>query len=596
MFLRAKNRFKDGKLHRYWSIVESQRLRSGRVIQRQVLYLGEINDSQKEAWCKSIAVLDESRARARQIAIFPDDRCVPEVGCEVVQVRLRELSVRRARQWGACWLACEIWSWLSLDAFWAPRLEPSRKGTNWLNVLKTLVCYRLIDPGSEWRLHRQWYERSAMGDLLGEDAAIAQADTLYRCHDKLVVHKQALFSYLRTRWTAMFDESFEVLLYDLTSTYFECDMPDGETDKRKFGHSRDKRSDCVQVVIALIVTPRGLPVAYEVMPGNTSDKTTLWDFVQKIEKQYGNVSRTWIMDRGIPTEETLEKMRAADPPISYLVGTPKGRLTALEKQFLQLPWEETRESVKVKLVAHEKDLYILARSEGRVNKERAMRKRRLKKLIKRLRELQTQDLTRDQLLLKLGAAKKEAGRAYHLLDIHLPAENECITVDTFYFNLKKDKLRIARRREGHYLLRSNLANEAPAKLWELYIQLTEIEQAFKELKNDLEIRPIHHQKEDRIEAHIFIAFIAYCMQITLRQRLRTLAPGLTARAVLEKMAGIQMVDVHVPTTDGRHLILSRYTDPDADQQLLLARLKMSLPQQPPPRIAASVPAAAPVRM
>ena len=218
MFLRAKNRFKDGKLHRYWSIVESQRLRSGRVIQRQVLYLGEINDSQKEAWCKSIAVLDESKAWARQIAIFPDDRCVPEVGCEVVQVRLRELSVRRARQWGACWLACEIWSWLSLDAFWAPRLEPSRKGTNWLNVLKTLVCYRLIDPGSEWRLHRQWYERSAMGDLLGEDAAVAQADTLYRCHDKLVVHKQALFSHLRTCWTAMFDESFEVLLYDLTST------------------------------------------------------------------------------------------------------------------------------------------------------------------------------------------------------------------------------------------------------------------------------------------------------------------------------------------------------------------------------------------
>ena len=596
MFLRAKGRFKDGKLHRYWSIVESQRLRGDRVIQRQVLYLGEINDSQKQAWCKSIEVFDESKAHARQMAIFPDDRSAPELAYEVVQIRLSELSVRRPRQWGACWLACQIWEWLELDAFWAPRLPSSRKGTNWLNVLKTLVCYRLIDPGSEWRLHRQWYERSAMGDLLGEDAALAEADTLYRCHDLLVVHKQALFSYLRTRWATLFDESFEVLLYDLTSTYFECDVPEGDSSKRKFGHSRDKRPDCVQVVIALIVTPRGLPIAYEVMPGNTSDKTTLWEFVQKIEKQYGKVSRTWIMDRGIPTEETLEKMRAADPPINYLVGTPKGRLSALEKQFLALPWEQARECVQVKLVEHEKDLYILARSEGRVNKERAMRKRRLKKLIKRLRELQTQELKRDQLLLKLGAAKKEAGRAYHLLDIHLPGENEPITAATFYFNLKKDKLRVVRRREGHYLLRSNLTNQAPARLWELYIQLTEIEQAFKELKNDLEIRPIYHQKEDRIEAHIFIAFVAYCMQITLRQRLRALAPGLTARAVLEKLAGIQMVDVHMPTTDGRHLILPRHTDPDVDQQLLLARLKMSLPQQPPPRITASAAAPEPTSM
>ena len=293
------------------------------------------------------------------------------------------------------------------------------------------------------------------------------------------------------------------------------------------------------------------------------------------------------MDRGIPTDETLEKMRAANPPINYLVGTPKGRLSALEKRFMALPWEKARESVQVKLIEHEKELYILARSAGRVNKERAMRRRRLKKLIKRLRELQTQELKRDQLLLKLGAAKTDAGRAWHLLDIHLPGENEPITANTFYFSLKKDKLRVVRRREGHYLLRSNLTNQAPAMLWELYIQLTEIEQAFKELKNDLQLRPIHHQKEHRIEAHIFIAFVAYCMQITLRQRTRALAPGLTARAVLEKLAGIQMVDVHVPTTDGRHLILPRYTDPDADQQLLLAQLKMTLPEQPPPRIAAS---------
>jgi hypothetical protein len=326
MFLRAKTRRKDGKLHRYWSIVETQRTRSGRVVQRHVLYLGEINDSQKQAWCRSIEVLEEGSKAARQMAIFPADRLAPQLQCAVVQVRLSELALRRPRQWGACWLALEMWAWLQLDEFWASRLIPSRKGTHWLNVLKTLVCYRLIDPGSEWRLHRQWYDRSAMGDLLGEDEALAQSDTLYRCLDKLLAHKQALFSFLQARWHALFDVKFEILLYDLTSTYFECDPPDNEQDKRKFGHSRDKRSDCVQVVIALIVTPEGFPLAYEVMSGNTADKTTLWAFVQKIEAQYGKAQRTWVMDRGIPTEQTLEQMRAAEPAINYLVGTPKGRL------------------------------------------------------------------------------------------------------------------------------------------------------------------------------------------------------------------------------------------------------------------------------
>ena len=586
MFLRAKTRRKDGKLHRYWSIVESQRTRSGRVVQRQVLYLGEINDSQKQAWCRSIEVVEEGSKAARQMAIFPADRLAPQLECAVVQVRLSELALRRPRQWGACWLALEMWAWLQLDEFWASRLVPSRKGTRWLNVLKTLVCYRLIDPGSEWRLHRQWYDRSAMGDLLGEDEALAQADTLYRCLDKLLAHKQALFSFLQARWHALFDVKFEILLYDLTSTYFECDSPDDEQDKRKFGHSRDKRSDCVQVVIALIVTPEGFPLAYEVMSGNTADKTTLWTFVQKIEAQYGKAQRTWVMDRGIPTEQTLEQMRAAEPAINYLVGTPKGRLSALEREFLKQPWEKARESVAVKLLEREGELYILARSDGRVHKERAMRKRRLKKLIARLRELQRQKPTRDQLLLKLGAAKKLAGRAYALLNIHLPAEGEAVSAETFHFSLKRQKLRMTRRREGHYLLRSNLHGETPATLWQFYIQLTEVEQAFKELKSDLAIRPIHHQNEERIEAHIFVAFLAYCLQVTLKQRLRALAPGLTPRAVLEKFSGIQMVDVHLPTTEARRLILSRYTEPDADQQLLLQRMKMVLPKQPPPKIAA----------
>ena len=589
MFLRAHKRLKDGKEHRYWSLVENRRVQGDRVVQRQVLYLGEINDSQREAWCRTIEVFDEDQDQSTQLAIFPEDRQAPELACEVVQIRLSDLQLHRPRQWGACWLACQLWDQLELDTYWENKLRPSRQGTRWLNVFKTLVCYHLIAPGSEWRLHRHWYDHSAMGDLLGEDFALAQSDKLYRCLDKLLPHKAGLFSFLRQRWQALFDAHFEVLLYDLTSTYFECEPPAG--GKRKYGYSRDKRRDCVQVIIALIITPQGFPIAYEVMPGNTSDKTTLREFVQKIEAQYGRADRTWVMDRGIPTEEALQEMRGAEQPIHYLVGTPKGRLSKMEKAFLGRPWEQVRDGVDVKLLEKEGEVYVLAKSAGRVDKERSMRRRRLKKLWNRLHELQQQKLTRDQLLIKLGAAKKEAGRAYHLVDIQLPDKDQEVTAQTFTFSLNRKKLRVVRRREGRYLLRSNLLAEDPAKLWQHYIQLTEIEQAFKELKSDLSIRPIYHQKDSRIEAHIFVAFQAYCLQVTLKQRLRSLASGLTPKAVLEKFSALQMVDVHLPTTDGRYLVLPRYTQPNKDQQILLSQLKLSLPDQPPPKIHSKTPRA-----
>ena len=587
MFLRCKTRKKDGKTHRYWSVVENCRRKGGGIVQRHVLYLGEINDVQRAAWCKTIDVLEGSGSDTRQIAIFPEDRQAPELDCAVVQVRLDQLRLERPRQWGACWLALEFWSGLQLDEFWAQRLPASRKGTDWLNVLKTLVVYRLVDPGSEWRLHRQWYASTAIGDLLDEDLGVAQPDTLYRCLDKLVAHKRELFGFLKARWECLFGARYEILLYDLTSTYFECDPP--EHGKRRYGYSRDHRPDCVQVVIALIVTPEGFPLTYEVMPGNTLDNSTLEHFVEAIEEQYGRAQRIWLMDRGIPTEEVLEKLRQREMPVRYLVGTPKGRLSKLEKAFLEQPWEKARENVEVKLLEREGEIYILARSAGRVDKERGMRRRRLKRLIKRLKELQAQKLERDELLLKLGAAKKEAGRAYALIGIELPPKEQAACTGSFRFCLNRAKLRQVRRREGHYLLRSNLERESPAKLWQFYIQLTEVEQAFKELKSDLAVRPIWHQKDERIEAHIFVAFLAYCLQVSMKARLKALAPGLTPRTALEKLAGLQMVDVYLPTTDGRQLLLRRYTEPDADQRLLLAQLKLQLPKQPPPKIAVSLP-------
>jgi transposase len=582
MFLRYTQRKKDGKLHRYWSIVENHRGEGRRVVQRQVLYLGEINDSQEAAWCRSIEVFESGTGHWSQVSLFPEDREAPELAHEVVHVCLDQLQLRRPRQWGACWLASELWRQLTLDDFWREKLRPSREGTDWLDVLKILVSYRLIDPGSEWRLHREWYHHSAMSDLLGRTGDTVELQSLYRCLDKLLDHKRDLFSFLTKRWQDLFAARYEVLLYDLTSTYFECDPP--EQGKRRHGYSRDKRPDCVQVVIALVITPEGFPLAYEVMTGNTSDKTTLKAFLEKIENQYGKAHRVWVMDRGIPTEDILREMRTATTPVSYLVGTQRGRLTKLEKEFLKLPWAKVKDSLDVKLLPQEGELYILARSQGRRKKERAMRRRRLKKLWHRLHELQRQKLTRDELLLKLGAAKAEAGKAYRLVEVHVPSAKEPVSAETFTFSVRKEKLRAVMRTEGDYLLRSNLSGEDPAILWQRYIQLTEIEAAFRNLKSDLAIRPIHHQKDPRIEAHIFVAFLAYCLYVTLQQRLRALAPGLTSRAVIEKMTAIQMIDVHLPTTDGRMLILSRYTQPEPDHQLLLQRLHLMLPAQPPPKI------------
>jgi transposase len=579
MFLRCTNRKKDGKAHRYWNVVENRRIAGGGVVQRQVLYLGEINGSQREAWRKTIEVFEDGATSAQTIALFPEDRPVAIDDAQVVQIRLKEVELRRPRQWGACWLACHLYRQLGLDDFWGQRLAPSRKGTRWDLILQALSCYRLMDPGSEWRMHRHWYEKSAMADLLGAGFELAEIHKLYECLDRLMEHKEALFDHLTQRWRDLFNARFEVLLYDLTSTYFESDAPFPEGDKRKHGYSRDKRFDCVQVVIALIVTPEGFPLAYEVLAGNTADNTTLRGFLKKIEMQYGKAERIWVMDRGIPTEEVLEEMRQSDPPIYYLVGTPKGRLSRYEKALTEKPWHKVRDGVEVKLLAQDHEVYVLTQSRDRVHKERSMRRRQLKRLWNRLHQLQGMELSRDQLLLKLGAAQQQSPSAWRLVSIHVPEADERLQ-----FSLRKDRLRKVRRREGRYLLRTNLQGRDPAQMWEFYTQLVQVEEAFKHLKGDLAIRPIFHQKEDRIEAHIFVAFIAYAMHVTLRRRLRDLAPGLTPRSVLEKFSAIQMIDVHLPTTDGRKVIMSRYTQPEPELKILLRQLRLSLPHQPPPRV------------
>ena len=585
MFLRSTERKKDGKAHRYFSVVENRRLPGSRTVQRTVLYLGEINDQQQAAWRKTLDVFDEDAQDYRTMSLFPDDREVPADVLDSIQVKLSGLELRRPRTFGACWLGCELWQQLGLNEFWQQRLPEGREAVSWAKVLQLEVVNCLLDPGSDFRLHRQWYVDTAMDELLETDFAVAAKDRLYRCLDRVLPHKQELFVWLKQKWADLFDSDFEVLLYDLTSTYFEGEME--QNPKAKRGYSRDKRPDCLQLVIALVVTTDGLPLAYEVMKGNTSDRTTLPGFLKKIEDTYGKARRVWVMDRGVPSEAILKDMREPERQTFYLVGTPKSRINQHEKKWLDLPWQKVRDSVEVKLYEHEGELYVLAKSGGRQAKENAMRRKRLARLLRKLRAMRKSLPKRDQLLLRIGAAKKEAGRAFGFVKIQMPPVGQAVTRETFSFQVDKAKLKAAEQRDGHYLLRSNLTGEDPAVLWTRYVQLTQIESVFRSLKSELSIRPIGHQLEHRADAHVLIAFLAYSLQVTLKNRLMMHAPGLTPAAVFEKLATIQMVEVWIPMVDGRWLVMPRHTQPEPDVQALLNQIRITLPAQPPPRIKAS---------
>lgn len=583
MFLRSNRRKKDGKEHRYFSVVENVRVPGRRVpFQKTLLYLGEINDAQQSAWAKAIAVFDQASGHSQNLHLFPDDRSAPgSLASSSVSVRLGDYQLKRPRQYGACWLACELWQELQLDCFWSQRLQPSREGTDWAKLLTVSVVYRLIEPGSEWRCHRQWYERSAMGDLLGQGLVWGGKDQLYAVLDRLLKHRDELFKHLRSRWKDLFGAKLDVMLYDLTSTYFEGQAE--EITQARYGYSRDHRPDCKQVVLALVVTPEGFPVGYEIMNGNTLDKETLPEFIKRIEGLYGQTQRVWLMDRGIPTEEQLAAIRAGQSQVKYLVGTPRGRVKQTRDKWESAPWTQVRDSVQVKLFKEEGELYVVARSEGRQQKEIAIRRKKLARLLWALRGMR-KETQRDRLLMRWGAAKARAGRAAGMVEVRLPGKEEEISAQTFSFAVRKEKLKEAQLYDGHYLLRTNLSDKEPEWLWQLYMLLVRIEGVFRCFKNDLGIRPVYHQNDARVQAHIFVCFQAYSLWVTLQERLRRLAPGLTPRQALEQLAGIQMLDVELPTSDGRLLTLSRYTQPDQAMKLLLARLGKNLPEQPPPKL------------
>jgi transposase len=586
MFLRQNKRRKNGKMHRYFSVVENRRTGAG-TTQRQVLYLGEINDSQQEAWRRTLRVFDEDRRQYCELSLFSDDRPLPPGAAEAISVKLDQMQLRRPRSFGDCWLGCWLWDRLQLSSFWNMHLSDGRGEVPWAKVLQLLVVNRLIDPGSELRIHRQWFLRSAMDELLEVDFAIAGKDRLYRCLDRILNHKEAFCQWIAQQWKTLFDTSFDVLLYDLTSTYFEGSCE--QVPKAKHGYNRDGRGDCRQVVIALVVTPDGLPLAYEVLAGNTTDKTTLRQFLAKIEGMYGKARRIWVMDRGIPTEATLKEMREAET--QYLVGTPRSMLGKLQQQFADKPWQQVHEAMAVKLAQHEGEFYVLAHSDDRQQKEKAMRRRRFKAYVRGLHALrrrcrpgQRSRIKRDTLLGRLAVLKQAAGRMSAAVSVCVPGEGQGPTPRNFHYELNAEAYREALDRDGSYILRSNVTQADAPTMWSMYMQLVWVEAAFKSMKSDLAVRPIFHQVGPRVEAHLFVAFMGYCLLAALRKHLEPSAPGLSPRAVLEQLAAIQMVDVCLPTSDGRWLIMPRYTEPETEQLMLLERLRLELPGQPPPRI------------
>ncbi len=579
MYLKKHKRKKNGKYNTYYSIAEKRKVSRGRYVEKMVLYLGEISDSQKKSWEKSIEIINEDNQPVRKSLFAYDQDNHAHHDVDTIAVKLSKMRLENPRTFGDCWLGCEIWDTLGLDKFWSARIDTERSSVEYSKVVKLLTVNRLIKPGAEFYVHQHWFTQTAMDVLLDCDFEVAEKNRLYRCLDRILPYKEELCSYLKDTWQMMFNLEYDILLYDITSTYFEglCK----QNPKAKFGHSKDRRSDCRQILIALVVTPDGFPINYEIWAGNTSEKTTLKPLLNKIESKYGQVGRVWLMDRGIPTEAVLEHMR--DNDIGYLVGTPRKLLDEFSKELSVKNWHDVNDSVRIKHIEKDGECYVLARSKERMAKERAMRKRKLRDYLEGLEKLKKyRDYAR--FMQRLGKLKHHAGSSYKCVTLTIPKPKERIEEGEFDYKFDRNKYREMIYRDGTYFLRTNQTGKNGIELWQEYMLQCNVEQAFRELKSDLGVRPVYHHKEDRVDAHVFVAFMSYCLQVTLRHRLRASACGITSQAVLETMSRIQMLDVSFETQDGRTLLMQRYTEPDGDQKLLLYHLKMEMPPQKPPKI------------
>jgi transposase len=577
VYLKCHRRTKDGKSHVYYSLTESLRVSRSRVVQRTVLHLGELNTTQVERWQRTIETVQED-GRRQQMRLFTDQEGQSPKTEDTAEVILSSLSVRRPRQFGDCWIGCKLWEELGLRGFWEEVLGEQRGEVPWAKVVELLAVNRLCDPRSELYIHEKWFPQTAMDLLLDSGPAVAEKDRLYRCLDRMILHKQALEKHLTARWKDLLGADCEVLLYDLTSTYFEGQAP--EVEKAQRGYSRDHRPDCLQIVLALVVTPEGLPISYEVFDGNRADVTTLGEIIDAVESKYGTARRVWVFDRGIVSEANLEVLRQRGG--LYLVGTPRSKLNQYEEQLLKGTWQQVNESLRVQLIAQEKETFVLAQSQDRAQKERAMRWRQLSGLMRELvrmrRALRRGTLVDpDKVLLKLGRYSGKYPRAW-------PYLNWTFAEGKLEWKWDREKLRLAEHRDGAYLLRANLEGSDPEKLWRMYIQLTEVEAVFRALKGDLAIRPIWHWVGARVEAHVMVAFLGYCLWVYLKQKLKAAAPVLSPWQLLDQFRRIVQVEVWFNLREGGSICLPRITQPEEAQLILLQHLGWELPQQPPPRI------------
>lgn len=590
MYLRPHRRSKDGKAHAYWSLVETVRTVDG-PRQKTLCYLGELNSSAQARWVKTVEVFNE-QGEARQLKLFPSHVVAPEDDPQVARVLLNKVRLERTRSFGSCFLGLELWKRLELDRFFTEHIDREAADVPWSRVAALLAIHRLCAPGSELAIEQRWYPSTALDDLLEIEAGKINDTRLYRCLDRILPHKTKLERHLKERYGALFGAEFDVLLYDLTSTYVEGAAEKNPMVRR--GYSRDHRPDCEQLVIALIVNHEGFPFSYETFDGNRSDVSTMETMLRMVERKYGKARRIWVFDRGIVSEENLAAIRKRGG--QYLTGTPRSQMKRLEEELLKDDWTRVRPEVEVKKVAipQGEETYILCRTAGRKEKEKAIRSRFSNRMEAALQGLQKAIATgqlkdRNKMERRLGKIQARHPQVNDLYDLDLRETGEGVRL---FWQIKEDRKHWREAREGAYLLRTNLTADTAEELWSKYMQLTEAEASFRALKSELSVRPLYHQLEPRVKAHILVAFLGYALWVTLKHLLKRQPPvvptpsasgvdnaqPMTPMRAIALLSTLQSADIVLPTTDGREIRLRRITEPTAEQKSLLRQLGISLPE------------------
>jgi transposase len=590
MFLRPNHRGKDGKEHTYWSLVETVRTADG-PRQKTLCYLGELNSSAEARWLTTVEVFNQ-QGEAQQLKLFPSHVAPPAGDPQVARVLLNKVRLERTRQFGACFLGLELWKRLELDRFFEQAVDGDPADVPWSRVAALLAINRLCAPGSELAIEQRWYPSTALDDLLQIDEGKINDTRLYRCLDRILPHKTKLERHLKNRYGELFGAEFDVLLYDLTSTYVEGAAERNPMVRR--GYSRDHRPDCEQLVIALIVNREGFPFSYETFDGNRSDVSTMETILRMVERKYGKARRIWVFDRGIVSEENLAAIRKRDG--QYLTGTPRSQMKQFEAELLKEDWTQVRSEVEIKKVSipQGEETYILCRTSGRKEKEKAIRNRFSNSMETALKGLEKAIVAgrlkdRNKMERRLGKIQARHPQVNDLYDVALKDTAEGVRL---FWEIKEDRKNWRESREGAYLLRTNLKAETAEELWSKYMQLTEAEASFRALKSELAIRPLFHQLEPRAKAHVMVAFLGYALWVTLKHLLKR-RPALAAKPsasgvenaqpmtpmrAIALLSTLQSADIVLPTTDGREIRLRRITEPTAEQKLLLRQLGISLPE------------------